>query len=55
MLLQDARSIALANEGYLVQELGYNLPQYGLTPIFTRESFQLEYIEKAIKRLLHYQ
>ena len=55
MLLQDARSICLANEGYIVLELGYNLPQYGLEPIYTRKSFQLEYIEKAIERLLQHE
>ena len=54
MLLQYARSIALANEGFIVLELGYNLPQYGLSPIYTRKSFQLEYIEKAIEQLLQH-
>ena len=53
MLLQDARSICLANEGFVVLELGYNLPQYGLEPVYTRKSFELEYIEQAIKRLLN--
>ena len=52
MLLQDARSICLANEGFVVLELGYNLPQYGLQPVYTRKSFELEYIENAIHRLL---
>ena len=54
MLLQDARSICLANEGFIVLELGYNLPQYGLEPVYTRKSFELEYIEKAIQRLLRH-
>ena len=54
MLLQDARSICLANEGFVVLELGYNLPQYGLEPVYTRKSFELEYIEQAITRLLNH-
>ena len=54
MLLQDARSICLANEGFVVLELGYNLPQYGLEPVYTRKSFELEYIEQAIARLLNH-
>jgi hypothetical protein len=42
----------LAREGYFVLELGYNLPQYGQIPVYDRPSFQLEYIEEAISRVL---
>ena len=51
-LLQDARSICLANHGYMVLELGYNLPQYNQLPIYTRPSFPLEYVRQAAERLL---
>jgi len=45
----------LAREGYIVLELGYNLPQYGQENFFTRTSpFRLEYFEEAIKRLLRH-
>ena len=43
----------LAREGYMVFEIGYNLPQYGQENLFTRTSAQpLEYFERAIKQLL---
>ena len=43
----------LAREGYMVFEIGYNLPQYGQENLFTRKTPQpLEYFEKAIRRLL---
>lgn len=51
-MLQDARSICLANRGYMVLELGYNLPHYHQPPIYTRPSFPLEYIRTAAERLL---
>ena len=51
-LLQDGRSVALANDGFIVLELGYNLPQYGQESIYFRPSFPLEYIKSAIERLL---
>ena len=51
-LLQDGRSIALANDGFIVLELGYNLPHYGQPSIYFRSSFPLEYIKTAIDRLL---
>ena len=53
-LLQDARSIMLANEGYMVLELGYNLPQYGQLDMYTRPTIPLEYVEQAIERLLNH-
>jgi len=52
-LLQDARSIMLAREGYIVLELCYNMPQFGQEFLFTRTSpIQMEYIENAIKKVL---
>lgn len=43
----------LAREGYIVLELGYNLPRYGQESLFTRKtSMPLEYFEEAIKQLL---
>ena len=51
-LLQDARSICLANHGFMTLELGYNLPQYNQPSIYTRSSFPLEYIRLAAERLL---
>lgn len=45
----------LAREGYVVLEIGYNLPQYGQENLFTRRTPQpLEYFETAIKRLLQH-
>lgn len=51
-LLQDARSVMLAREGYLVLELAYNLPQYGQVDMYERSHFPLEYIEQAIDKIL---
>ncbi|CAG5103516.1 Oidioi.mRNA.OKI2018_I69.chr1.g806.t1.cds [Oikopleura dioica] len=51
-LMQDARSQMLANLGYLVVEVGYNLPQYGQELIFFRKQIELEYFEAIIKRAL---
>jgi len=51
-LLQDARSIMLAGQGYTVLELGYNLPQYGQPDMYSRPSIPLEYVESAIDQLL---
>ena len=44
----------LANEGYAVLELAYNMPQYGQPDIYHRGSFPIEYIEAAIERLLRH-
>jgi len=54
-LIQDARSIMLAREGYIVLEIGYNLPQHGQENLFLRKTAQpLEYFEAAINKLLQH-
>jgi len=54
-LMQDARSQMLANLGYLVVEVGYNLPQYGQELIFLRQEMHLEYFEAIIRRALKHE
>ena len=54
-LMQDARSQMLANLGYLVVEVGYNLPQYGQELLYLRQEMQLEYFEAIIKRALKHE
>jgi hypothetical protein len=44
----------LANAGYFVLELGYNLPQYGQQDIYDRRHFSVEYIEDAIDNVLRH-
>ena len=42
----------IAREGYLVMEIGYNLPQYGQKNLFLRSELDLEYFVQAAKKLL---
>ena len=43
----------LANAGYTVLELGYNVPQYGTESLFTKNSpYTLDYCIRAAKKLL---
>jgi len=51
-LLQDQRSIMLANEGYFVVEVAYNAPQYGLESMWMHHLFKVEYFEKIIHKAL---
>lgn len=44
----------LAREGYLVMELGYNLPQYGQQSLFLRHELDLEYFIQSAKLLLQH-
>ena len=48
----NERSILFANAGYLVMEIGYNLPQLGQTSLFLRKDLDLEFFEYAIKKFL---
>lgn len=51
-MLQDQRSIMLANEGYFVVEVGYNCQKYGQNSIWTMPDYPVEYFEAVIKKAL---
>ena len=51
-LLQDQRSIMLANKGYFVVEVAYNVQKYGQTSMWLGPEYKMEYTEGIIKRAL---
>ena len=51
-MLQDHRSIMLANEGYFVVEVGYNCQKYGQKSIWTMPEYPVEYFESVIQKAL---
>ena len=51
-MLQDQRSIMLANEGYFVVEVGYNCQKYGQKSIWTMPEYPVEYFEAVIQKAL---
>ena len=51
-MLQDQRSIMLANEGYFVVEVGYNCQKYGQKSIWTLPEYPVEYFESVIQKAL---
>ena len=53
-LIQDQRSIMLANEGYFVVEVAYNVPKYGQTSMWLGQPFKMEYTEAIIKRAVEH-
>ena len=51
-MLQDQRSIMLANEGYFVVEVGYNCQKYGQKSIWIMPEYPVEYFESVIQKAL---
>ena len=51
-MLQDQRSIMLANEGYFVVEVGYNCQKYGQKSIWTMPEYPVEYFEAVFQKAL---
>ena len=51
-MLQDQRSIMLANEGYFVVEVGYNCQKYGQKSVWLMPEYPVEYFEAVIKKAI---
>ena len=51
-MIQDQRSIILADEGYFVVEVGYNCQKYGQKSIWTMLEYPVEYFESVIQKAL---